>query len=337
MGQLDWKKLLTGVDPSGGGLDEWEQPIPGMIPGGGALTGLAGVAGGIGDLMGSKDAINKARKGIKGAKGRRDVSRGGLDDFEFDVSQAQRDLATAGIRPTDTSYIDANTATILGQNQDPRANNPTALLNSANAAKLAASQGDLQRELTAMGGLADLEQGALEKKQDLELNLLSGDYAESIADIRQGKTNLAQAKQQKKDAWGNIIGGVANVGLSLVSGGIAKEGGRVKYNEGGQIPEELMQQIMAENQGQPPVQKTEGEFDHDTNKKAIVDEETGEKEGEATGGEYILNPDQGDAIKGEYESIVQKIDNGEEPTLEELQSLFEAVHEVFGQPQFNEA
>ena len=188
-----------------------------------------------------------------------------------------------------------------------------------------------------MGGLADLEQGALEKKQDLELNLLSGDYAESIADIRQGKTNLAQAKQQKKDAWGNIIGGVANVGLSLVSGGIAKEGGRVKYNEGGQIPEELMQQIMAENQGQPPVQKTEGEFDHDTNKKAIVDEETGEKEGEATGGEYILNPDQGDAIKGEYESIVQKIDNGEEPTLEELQSLFEAVHEVFGQPQFNEA
>ena len=40
---------------------------------------------------------------------------------------------------------------------------------------------------------------------------------------------------------------------------------------------------MAENKGggQPVVQKTEGEENHDTNKKAIVDEETGEKEAEA--------------------------------------------------------
>jgi hypothetical protein len=34
--------------------------------------------------------------------------------------------------------------------------------------------------------------------------------------------------------------------------------------------------------------KTKGEYDHDTNKKAIVDEENGEKEGEMTGGEFIL-------------------------------------------------
>ena len=37
---------------------------------------------------------------------------------------------------------------------------------------------------------------------------------------------------------------------------------------------------------------TGGEFDHDTNKKALVDEETGEKEAELTGEEVVLNPEQ---------------------------------------------
>ena len=34
--------------------------------------------------------------------------------------------------------------------------------------------------------------------------------------------------------------------------------------------------------------RTEGEYDHNTNKKAIVDEESGEKQGEMTGDEFIL-------------------------------------------------
>ena len=37
---------------------------------------------------------------------------------------------------------------------------------------------------------------------------------------------------------------------------------------------------------------TEGEFSHKTNKKAVVDQESGEKEAELTGWESILNPDQ---------------------------------------------
>ena len=40
------------------------------------------------------------------------------------------------------------------------------------------------------------------------------------------------------------------------------------------------------------IYRTGGEFDHDTNKKALVDEETGEKEAELTGEEVVLNPDQ---------------------------------------------
>lgn len=37
---------------------------------------------------------------------------------------------------------------------------------------------------------------------------------------------------------------------------------------------------------------TEGEFNHDTNKIALVDQESGEKVGEGTGGEAFLNPNQ---------------------------------------------
>lgn len=47
---------------------------------------------------------------------------------------------------------------------------------------------------------------------------------------------------------------------------------------------------------------TEGEFDHGTNKKAIVDEENGQKEGELTGGEIVFNPEQTEDITGMVEA-----------------------------------
>lgn len=147
--------------------------------------------------------------------------------------------------------------------------------------------------------------------------------------------NIASLEAQKQSV---IPGAVGNIMSFLPLLTEEKKNG-ASFAEGGQIPPELLQQIMAENKGggQPVVQKTEGEENHDTNKKAIVDEETGEKEAEATGGEYIINSEQGDAIKGQYEAIAQMIQEGAEPSLEELQSLYDAVHEVFSQPQFNEA
>jgi len=102
-GNFDYRSFLTGIDPAGGGKTELGANIPGMIPGGGALAGLGQVAGGIADIVGSKNEIDRQRRKRQGAKGRRQEARGALDSFEFDVSQAQRDLATAGIRPTDLS------------------------------------------------------------------------------------------------------------------------------------------------------------------------------------------------------------------------------------------
>jgi hypothetical protein len=187
-----------------------------------------------------------------------------------------------------------------------------------------------------MGNLANLEQSYADQNTTNQRGLLMGDNTRALGAQTQATANIEQLRADKQAAFGNIAGGVLDVGMAF-AGMPSAQGGRIKYEQGGQMPEELLHRIMQENQGQPPVQKTEGEFNHDTNKKAIVDEETGEKEGEATGGEYILNPEQGEAIKSQYDTIAQMIDGGDEPTLEELQNLYDAVHEVFSQPQFNEA
>lgn len=377
-GNFDYRSFLTGIDPAGGGKTELGANIPGMIPGGGALAGLGQVAGGIADIVGSKNEIDRQRRKRQGAKGRRQEARGALDSFEFDVSQAQRDLATAGIRPTDLSPMQGVQATELAAlSSDPRAlmGGIGASTARANQAIQATQQADLSRELTAMGNLANLEQRALQQKQGLQLGLLQSDRELALQDQMQASQNIEAARARKRDAFGNIAGGLANIGIAAATGGLGgaassaaqgltgasglapelaktlgpslienivptlqvpnqKKGGRIKYQEGGKMNEDVMMRILEE---QRPVQKTEGEFNHDTNKKAIVDEETGVKEGEATGGEYILNPEQGEEINMAYKSVEQIMESGEEPTMEQLMSLYEAVQGVFSQPQFNEA
>lgn len=388
---------FTGIDTSGatGGFNEFGQGIASMIPGGGAIAGLGQVAGGIADVVGSKKEIERQRRKRQGAKGRRQEARGALDSFEFDVSQAQRDLATAGIRPTDLSPMQGVQATELAAlSSDPRAlmGGIGASTARANQAIQATQQADLSRELSAMGNLANLEQRALQQKQGLQLGLLQSDRDMAIADQAQAGANIEAARAQRREGVGNIVGGLANVGMAFagIPGGSAvgnaiagnnsaekalassaggstsnllgmlnsqgggvdtnplagynlnpnalffnqKKGGRIKYQEGGKMNKDVMMRILEE---QRPVQKTEGEFNHDTNKKAIVDEETGVKEGEATGGEYILNPEQGEEINMAYKSVEQIMESGEEPTMEQLMALYEAVQGVFSQPQFNEA
>jgi len=360
----------TGIDTSGrtGGYDQYGQGIAAMIPGGGALAGIGQIAGGVADIMASKKEIERQRKLKQEAAAEAKKSRSALDAFEFDVSQAQRDLATAGIRPTDTSYIQSGLATSLGAMQDPRAfGAASGLLGQSLEAERKAKEADMQRELSAMRGLAGLEQSALEKKQGLQLGLQQQDYAMALQDRANAQANIEAAKAAKREAIGAIGQGVINTALPFFgglgvssSGGGAntagekalanaaggstsnllgmlnfagsgqnqENGGRIKYEDGGVVEELLRRQ---------PVQKTEGEFNHDTNKKAIVDEETGEKEGEATGGEYILNPEQGEEIHMAYKGIEQIVESGEEPTMEQLMALYEAVQGVFSQPQFNEA
>ena len=374
------------------------RPVPGLIPGGGALSGLGQVAGGIADIAGANRDISRARDQKRKAQERRKEARAALDAFDFDISQAQRDLATAGIRPTDLSPMQSLQATELAAlSTDPRAliGGASGATARAQQATLAAQQADLGRELKAMQGLADLEQGALEKKQKLQLGLLEGDRQLALADRAQARQNIADARQARREGAMGIVGGLTNIGIAAATGGLGgaatggdtgpvnfqtetteelikqglaspvtqdaflsvqrpisqdfpqfnpipdimfrKEGGRVKYGHGGKMNEDVIIAILEEGGMNAPVTKLEGEFNHSTNKKAIIDEETGIKEAEATGGEYILNPEQGEEISMAYKGIEQIVDSGEEPTMDQLMALYEAVRNVFSQPQFNEA
>lgn len=323
----------TGMDTTGatGGFDQFGNPIASQANSG-AGAGLLGVVGGVADLIASNKEI-KRQRGLKTeAQKRADVARGELDAFEIDISQAERDLATAGIRPTDLTPMQSLQATELAAlSTDPRALMGAASATTARAqqATLAAQEADLSRELGAMGRLAGLEQQAFQQKQDLQLGLQQQDYAMGLQDRAMAQQNIEAARQAKRDAFGNIISGAGNAALAFAGvPPIAEKGMRVKYEDGG-VAEELLRR--------QPVQKTEGEFNHDTNKKAIVDEETGVKEGEATGGEYILNPEQGEEIHMAYKGVEQIVESGEEPTMDQLMALYEAVQSVFSQPQFNEA
>jgi len=62
----------------------------------------------------------------------------------------------------------------------------------------------------------------------------------------------------------------------------------------------------------------------------------GEKVGEAMGGEFIINDKQADLISEDYKAIEKAIEDGREPTKDELMSLYESCKQVFGQPQFED-
>ena len=81
------------------------------------------------------------------------------------------------------------------------------------------------------------------------------------------------------------------------------------------------------------VQKTPGEFDHDTNdmilmaptEDGLVD--TGIRQ---TGGEFVLNPEQAEGLEEAYDGV-----NPEEPTYEQLLALYEAAR-FLDEPQFDD-
>ncbi len=77
---------------------------------------------------------------------------------------------------------------------------------------------------------------------------------------------------------------------------------------------------------------TGGEFDHDTNKKALIDEETGEKEAELTGDEAVLNPEQTDNTMQAFKILKDAIAKMENPPEELLAALEKMSH--FDEPQF---
>lgn len=355
-GAFDWNTFMTGWNPSGGGTDIFGNPIPMQIPGGGGAQGIAGVVGGIADLLSyRKDKkeqegyLSAAKKDVEKYKG--DFASGVYDQR---VAQAQRDLAMAGVRPTDMSGIQSSAATALqAASADPRVLGGLLGNIQRNQAQQMQQQqmADVQREIASKSNLANLEQSVLAQNIGLKQNMGMMGLAEATAARNQALRNLEQLKQNKRDAFGNIIGGVADIGMTLA--GIPQIGGM-----GGGAAPTNMQPIPSLPPSSIPsqspgiyglpyeydytgfgengmkVKKTPGPFSHKTNPIDIMKD--GAKIGEMTGGEYIINPDQADAIEDAYEKIAEKKSSGKKISRQELMMLYDVIRGIFSQPQFKE-
>jgi hypothetical protein len=313
-GQFDWNTFLSGWSPTAGGTDTLGNPIPGQIPGGGAIAGGAGIVGGVIDLIGNKKRT-KEQQGLLG-QAKKDVAKYKSDFasgmYDMQVSQAQRDLAMAGIRPTDTSGIQSASATALqAASADPRVLGGMLGNIQRNQAQQMQQQqmADVQREIASKSNLANLEQNVLAQNIGLKQNMGMMGLAEATSARNQALQNIEALKAEKRGAWGDILGGVANIGMSLAAPGLGFESGGV-------------------------VKKTPGPFSHKTNPIDIMKD--GAKIGEMTGGEYIINPDQADAIEGAYEEIKEKKSAGKKISRQELMMLYDVVRGIFSQPQFKD-
>ena len=272
--------------------------------------------------------LDQARQDVQSAFG-------SLADVKYTVSEAEKQLAKTGMRPTDLSPIAAQQATALeALSTDPRAlmGAVPGLTQATQQATTAAQQADLSRELAAEGRLAGLEQDVLTSNIDLDRSLEQLRLQRAMGSEATAAQNLAMLEAQRASILPNAAEGITQTATALAGNpqAFAEEGGKVKYGHGGEMKEDVMIAILQDSK-QPPVQKLKGEFNHSTNKKAIIDEETGEKEAEATGGELIINPEQSSGMQEAYARV-----DKEEPTYDQLLALYKAA-EFLEEPQFNEA
>ena len=274
----------------------------------------------IGDLIRGKRGKNQAEEDRLRFEGARTDALGKEADFyqqeqagKFDarVSQAQRDLATSGMKGYDDSAIKARQMSELAA----LANDPRALMGGvagttqrAQDATAKQAQAEMKQSLSSQQGLANLEDTALAKNVEFDKLLGSRKLSAAEQDIRMADQNIEGAFQRNRAAgdlqFESVLGAgesALDIGQSLLTGGLAEKGMKV----------------------------TPGEFSHKNNPIDIVRE--GAKIGEMTGGEYILNPEQAETIDEIQESISKK----KKPSPKDLNKLYKAVRAVFSQRQFD--
>ena len=257
----------------------------------------------------------------KQAESQFDRSLQAIRDISFEPSQQLRDArmsqleAGRAIGDMAAQRTDeAQARAIAALRDSPRAlqSAGTRVIDSALAAQQQADIAGTQQTLGAELGMAQDAETARQQEvqRDLALEQMLIGRAAQAGDVAQTGIFASQA------AGTEAIQALGNLGTQALMQGVdfyalgGKPGSWFTRAEGGYIGEEGG--------------VTEGEFDHDTNKKAIIDEENGQKEGELTGGEMVLNPEQTDGIT----TLVEKGD---------ADGLLTFLRDLLSQPQFQEA
>lgn len=278
----------------------------------GVSTGALGIAGNIANLIMAPGQIKKQKAEQEAAMADIDqfFAREKKGLYDTKLNQALADAYSFGVRATDTSGAQAAAQTALGAaSADPRvaAGMINQIQSNLGNQMLGAAQSDAAREQQQMLGLGQVKQqlGAEATAFDKQLGLQK--LGEDKLAYNTAKQNEEAIRAARRAIPGQMVGDATNIALTLASKGVFAQGG----------------------------QMTPGEFNHETNPIHMVDD-NGNKVGEATGGEYILNPEQSDTIEDAYERIEDKRKANKEITQDDLMYLYEAVRSIFSQPQFND-
>ena len=300
-------------------------------------SGLSTMASGFADVIGSKDRIAKQ-------KGLADAAKLDIDQFYTDAEGGKYDAKTnqkmldsfsfgrrnLDINPT-LSYL---TTAMDNMSTDPRmmAAGLGGMNTSATRSLQGLQQQNLQNELANarrygqyMGGLQTQNEGF---HRGLATDRLSADQL-AFSTATDNQLKMDEARRQ---GIGNIIGGGIEAGASFMG----EKGMKIpEFQEGGDVMQQLLAAQGQGGGGVPPRQDLPGEESHEANPISMV-AENGEVVGEATGGEIILNGEQTEDIENAVAAVDQAVESGQEPSMEALMALYEAVSKTLSQPQFQD-
>ena len=313
---------------SGGGSTDWNA----------VGTGVSTFASGLGDLIYSQDRIDRQNEMLSAAEGDIDEFYRRYEAGEFDLTLDPKmlDFFKMRSRAIDTTpTISAQATTLDALSGDPRALMASipGVTQSTQKALADIERQEFGREAAIRQQEGQAYQGMRDANIDFARQVYGNKLAQDQQAYAQATQNLEALTQAQEEALFNTIAG----GAQIVGSILLDEGGKLpKYNMGGDV----MSQIMAAQQagskgGVPPRQDLPGPESHEANPIDMI-APNGEKVGEATGGEIILNSEQTDKIEDAVNTVDEIIKSGEQPTMEQLMAVYEAVSKTLSQPQFQD-
>jgi len=282
---------------------------------------------------------------IQGRRGQR-MAEEQIDELgaqQEELVQQFKDLSAPGLMDPNTVAAATRNAAILG-GVPSQPDNSAELAAAQMAMEAGSDPATIQRNLAA-AQQAEAAQARNEAQQTFQqgLGFAQGDAQNQYArdrenlmyDMDDNAQQLAAAQQESLMAQQQAQRGGAGItqGIGQFATNFDSTLGAGDKNTGfGNFMSTLGQNIFQAEDGMK-VQKTPGEFDHDTNdmilmaptEEGLVD--TGIRQ---TGGEFVLNPDQAGGLEEAYDGV-----NPEEPTYEQLLALYEAAR-FLNEPQFDD-
>jgi hypothetical protein len=294
-------------------------------------AGISMMVSGAADWFGSKK-----RMGVQ--QGLADAAKLDIDQFRDDATAGKYDAKTNKQKMDSVSFgrqdLDINPSlsmaatTMDNMSTDPRMMASTlGSMNTSNTKSMQnLQQTNLQNELANTQRYGDYMGGLQTQNEGFQRGLATDKFQDDKLAFSTATDNKMMMDEKRRQGIANVVGG----GLQYFS----EQGMKIpEFQEGGDV----MQQILAAQGegGIPPRQDLPGEESHEANPISMVAPD-GEVVGEATGGEIILNGEQTEDIENAVAMVDQAVESGQEPSMEALMALYEAVSKTLSQPQFQD-